>query len=118
MNRNDRNLDHYAEVLALIRAHAATHARRHIVLLDSHVPSGGLVREGQLLLDFHSFPLRIKEVPERPQEAILELAALRLGLGTPDRSKRFPPNACQPHLGVAAGPETLGLREQPEPSGA
>jgi hypothetical protein len=73
MNRNDRNLDHYAQVLALIRTHAARHARRHMVLLDSHVPSGGLVRDGELLMDFHSFPLRIKEVPDRPQEAILEL---------------------------------------------
>lgn len=73
MNRNDRNLDHYAQVLALIRTHAATKARRRLVLLDSHVPSGGLVRDGQLLMDFHSFPLRIKEVPDRPQEAVLEL---------------------------------------------
>ncbi|MBM3878776.1 MAG: hypothetical protein FJ387_03515 [Verrucomicrobia bacterium] len=73
MNHNDRNLDHYAQVLALIRSYAAQHARRHLVLLDSHVPSGGLVREGRLLMDFHSFPLRIKEVPDRPQEAILEV---------------------------------------------
>jgi hypothetical protein len=73
MNRNDRNLEHYSEVLGLIRAYAAKHARRHIVLCDSHVPSGGLVREGRLLMDFHSFPLRIKEVPERPQEAVLEV---------------------------------------------
>lgn len=41
--------------------------------LDSHVPSGGLVRDGQLLMDFHSFPLRIKEVPDKPREVILEL---------------------------------------------
>src|SRR5207237_1288519 len=37
-----------------------------------HVPSGGLLREGRLLMDFHSFPLRIKEVPDRPQEAALK----------------------------------------------
>jgi hypothetical protein len=73
MNRNDRGLEHYAQVLARLRAHAAKHARRHLVLLDAHVPGGGLVREGQLLLDFHSFPLRIKEVPERPQEAVLQV---------------------------------------------
>lgn len=73
MNRNDRNLDHYAEVLSLIRAHAAKHARRHMVLLDSHVPSGGLLRDGKLLMDFHSFPLRIMETPEKPQEAILKV---------------------------------------------
>lgn len=73
MNRNDRNLDHYAQVLALIRAYAAKHARRHMVICDSHVPSGGLLKDGMLLMDFHSFPLRIKETPEKPQEAILEL---------------------------------------------
>ncbi len=73
MNRNDRDLAHYSEVLGLIRSYATKHARRHMLLCDSHVPSGGLVREGKLLMDFHSFPLRIKEVPERPQEAILEV---------------------------------------------
>jgi hypothetical protein len=73
MNGNDRDLAHYSEVLALVRAYAAKHAHRHLVLCDSHVPSGGLVRDGRLLMDFHSFPLRIKEVPDRPQEAVLEL---------------------------------------------
>jgi hypothetical protein len=73
MNGNDRDLAHYSEVLALIHAYAARHARRHLVLCDAHVPSGGLVRDGRLLMDFHSFPLRIKEVPDRPQEAVLEL---------------------------------------------
>jgi hypothetical protein len=73
MNGNDRDLAHYGEVLALIRAHAAEHGRRHLVLCDSHVPSGGLVRDGRLLMDFNSFPLRIKEVPEKPQEAVLAL---------------------------------------------
>jgi pimeloyl-ACP methyl ester carboxylesterase len=73
MNANDRDLAHYSEVLALIRAYASKHARRHMVLCDSHVPSGGLVRDGRLLMDFHSFPLRIKEVPERQQDAVLAL---------------------------------------------
>ena len=73
MNGNDRDLAHYSRLLALIRSYAAAHARRHMVLCDSHVPSGGLVRDGRLLMDFHSFPLRIKEVPDRPQEAILEV---------------------------------------------
>ncbi|MFM1944045.1 MAG: hypothetical protein RI897_3027 [Verrucomicrobiota bacterium] len=73
MNRNDRELEHYGRVLELIRGYAARNARRRMVILDSHVPSGGLVRDGRLLMDFHSFPLRIKEVAERPQEAVLEL---------------------------------------------
>ena len=73
MNGNDRDLAHYAHVLGLIRSYAAKNARRHMLICDSHVPSGGLVRDGQLLMDFHSFPLRIKEQPDKPQEAILEL---------------------------------------------
>ncbi len=73
MNHNDRSLVCYSRVLALIRSHAVQHARRHMVLLDSHVPSGGLVRDGRLLMDFHSFPLRIMEVPDQPQEAILKV---------------------------------------------
>lgn len=73
MNNNDRDLAHYARVFALVRAYAEKHARRGMVLCNAHVPSGGLVRDGQLLLDFHAFPLRIKEVPEHPQEAILQV---------------------------------------------
>jgi hypothetical protein len=72
MAHNDPDLANWAQVLALVRSYAAKHARRHLVLCDGHVPSGGLLRKGHLLLDFHSFPLRIKEVPNRPQEAILQ----------------------------------------------
>lgn len=73
MSGNDRDFAHYAQILGLIRSYATGHARRHILLCDSHVPSGGLVREGKLLMDFHSFPLRVMEVPERPQEAVLKV---------------------------------------------
>jgi xylan 1,4-beta-xylosidase len=73
MNGNDRDLVHYAGLLDLIRKHAKQHARRRMVLLDSHVPSGGLVRDGHLLMDFHSFPLRIMETPDTPQHAILKM---------------------------------------------
>jgi hypothetical protein len=73
MNGNDRDLEHWSQLLGLVRAYAAKHARRHMVLCDAHVPSGGLVRDGKLLLDFHSFPLRIMETPDKPQEAVLKL---------------------------------------------
>lgn len=73
MNGNDPDLNHWAEVLGMARAHAAKHARRHFVLCDAHVPNGGLLRQGKLLLDFHSFPLRIKEVAEKPREGRLEV---------------------------------------------
>jgi len=73
MNGNDPNLEHWSQVLGLVRSYAAKHARRHMVLCDAHVPRAGLVREGRLLLDFHSFPLRIMEIPDRPEEAILKV---------------------------------------------
>ena len=76
MDHNDPHLDHYAHIFEHVRAYAARHARRGIVLCNAHVPSGGLVRDGQLLLDFHAFPLRIKEVPDHPQHAILQLGYL------------------------------------------
>jgi hypothetical protein len=73
MNHNDPDLAHYARVFELVRAYAAQHARRGMVLCNAHVPSGGLVRDIRLLLDCHAFPLRIKEVPDKPQEAILQV---------------------------------------------
>ena len=73
MNGNDPDLTNWSRVFSLVRAYAAVHARRHMILLDAHVPGGGLVRDGHLLLDFHAFPLRIREVSDTPQEAILQL---------------------------------------------
>lgn len=73
MNGNDPDLTHWAEILAVVRSYAKEHARRHFVLCDAHVPHGGLVREGKLLLDFHSFPLRVEEVADRPKEGRLTL---------------------------------------------
>jgi hypothetical protein len=73
MNLNDPHLDHYSEVLSLVRTYATKHARRDMVLCNAHVPSGGLVRDGKVLLDFHAFPLRVKEVDGHPQEGVLEV---------------------------------------------
>ena len=76
MNHNDPHLDHYSSVFKRVRDYARKHARRGMVICNAHVPSGGLVRDGQLLLDFHAFPLRVKEVPDHPQEAILQVGNL------------------------------------------
>jgi hypothetical protein len=73
MNRNDPDNAQWARLLDLVRKHAATHARRHMVLCNGHVPTGGLMRQGQPLLDFHAFPLRVMELPDKPHEAILKL---------------------------------------------
>ena len=73
MNGNDPQLDHWAEVLAQARGYAAKQARRHFILFDAHVPRGGFVRDGKLLFDFHTFPLRIEELPDKPKEAQLRV---------------------------------------------
>ena len=73
MNRADADNAHWERLLTLVRDCAAAHARHHMVLCNAHVPSGGLKREDRLLLDFHCFPLRVKEVPEEPQVGVLEV---------------------------------------------
>jgi len=73
MNKNDRDNAHWEHLFNLVRTYASTHARRHMVLLNGHVPTGGLQRNGNPLLDFNAFPLRVMETPDKPQEAILKL---------------------------------------------
>ena len=112
MNRNDPNLDHYFQVLSLVRTYATQHARRHLLLCDSHVPSGGLVRKGQLLFDFHSFPLRIMEVADKPQEAVLKVG---FSDGIYGRSKGgMTPSGWQcEHLPYLAEIDNWGVSRQP-----
>lgn len=75
---DNRDPDHtfWAGVLDKVRAYARERARRHWVLCDAHVPGGGIARDGRLLLDFHSFPLRIAEVPEEPGHGVLRMGHL------------------------------------------
>ncbi len=117
MNQNDPHLDHYAQVLALLRSHAAQHARRHLVLFDSHVPSGGLVRDGQLLMDFHSFPLRIMEVPETPQAALLKLGFSDGIYGRSKGGRTFSGWTCE-HLPYLVEIDNWGVSRQPGQAGA
>jgi hypothetical protein len=112
MNRNDPQLDHYAQVLTLLRSYAARHARRHLVLYDSHVPSGGLVRDGQLLMDFHSFPLRIMELPDKPQEAILQRGFSDGIYGRSKGGTTFSGWSCE-HLPYLVEIDNWGVSKQP-----
>lgn len=73
MGMEDKGLKKWAEFMGKVRAYARTHTRRHWVLLDAHTPSGGMVVDGKSLLDFNSFPLRIKPVPEKPMEGVLQV---------------------------------------------
>ncbi len=72
----DRDLKEWSRVIAKIRAYAKTHARRHLVLLDAHVPTGGMIVDGVSLLDFNSFPMRIKAIPDKPHEGELQVGHL------------------------------------------
>ena len=73
IGRDDPDKTHYKEILDMIRSYAKKHARRHYVLLDGHTPKHGFIKDGVSLLDFNSFPLRIKEVPDTPTEGYLEV---------------------------------------------
>jgi hypothetical protein len=73
MNKNDHGNTNWFHLISVVRDYAAKHARRHLVLCNGHVPSGGLMHAGNPILDFHAFPLRIMETPDKPQEAILKL---------------------------------------------
>lgn len=70
---NDPDRTAWANILTRIRNYAKEHARRSWVIIDAHVPYGGMVKDGVSLLDFNSFPLRIKEIPEKPFQGILEV---------------------------------------------
>jgi len=76
MDDRDPEHRHWREMLRRVRAYAARRARRRLLLCDAHVPSGGIVHEGRLMFDFHSFPLRIEEVVEKPEEGVLKVGYL------------------------------------------
>ena len=117
MNGNDPDLAHWDQVLSLVRGYASKHARRRMALCNAHVPSGGLVRDGKLLFDFHAFPLRIMEVPGRPQEAILKVG---FSDGIYERSKgglTYSGWSCQ-HLPYLVELDNWGASKQPGQPGA
>ena len=76
MGMNDPRFRHWTGFMEKMREYAGLHAPRGWVLFDAHTPSGGMVTDGQSLLDFNSFPLRIKEIPGKPMEGKLEMAYL------------------------------------------
>ncbi len=72
MDDRDPDRAYWNDMMTRVRRYASKNARRHMVLCDAHVPSGGIVLpDGKLLFDFHSFPLRIEEIGDKPQQGIL-----------------------------------------------
>ena len=72
MGMNDPQLKQWETFLNSIREYAKKAAPRGWILLDAHVPFAGMIVDGKSLLDFNTFPMRIKEVPEKHFEAVLE----------------------------------------------
>jgi hypothetical protein len=74
MTENDTDYSALQSLLTRIRNYAATNARRHWVFINAH--THGIAVGGNLLFDFHMFPLRPKEVVGSPYDAILEVGHL------------------------------------------
>jgi len=72
MDDRDMSHIHWRDMMARIRSYAKSNARRNLILCDAHVPSGGIVHNGKLMFDLHSFPSRPKSLKGQPHKAILE----------------------------------------------
>ena len=97
MNRNDHGNTNWFRLISCVRDYAAKHARRHMVLCNGHVPSGGLMYADNPILDFNAFPLRIKETPEKPKEATLQAGFTDAIYGRSKGGKTFSGWTCE-HL--------------------
>lgn len=76
MGMNDPGLRVWNSFIHKVREYARHHTPRKWVLLDAHTPQGGMVVDGKSMLDFNSFPLRIKEIPSKPMDGVLEVGYL------------------------------------------
>jgi len=117
MNRNDPDMVHWSQVFTMSREYAAQHAPRHMLLCNAHVPSGGLVRNGHLLLDFHAFPLRVMEVSDKPQEGALKVGYKDSIYGRSKGGLTASGWSCE-HLPYLVELDNYGVSRQPGKPGA
>src|SRR5437016_9340794 len=117
MNRNDKDNAHWEELLAMVRQYTAKHTRRHMVLCNGHTATGGLQRNGNPLLDFNAFPLRIMETTNAPMEAILKVGYSDGLYGRSKGGKTFSGWTCE-HLPYLVELDNFGAsRHQGQPGG-
>ena len=57
------------ELIGKVREYASEQARRKFVLNDGHAGTTGVVVDGQILLDFNSFPMRFRDKAGEPQKS-------------------------------------------------
>ena len=117
IGRDDPDKDHYKEILDMIRRYAGKNARRHYVLMDGHTPKGGFVKDGVSLLDFNSFPLRIKEVVDKPMEGMLEVGHSD-GIFQKSQGAISPSGWKADHLPYLVEFDNFGMRRNPPPGEA
>jgi len=65
----DDGFFYWKQLVGMIRAFAVKHARRHYVLCDAH--THGIVLDGEMLFDYNAWPLRLKEIIDKPYECEL-----------------------------------------------
>jgi hypothetical protein len=117
MDRNDPDLTHWSQVFTMSREYAAQHAPRHMLLCNAHTPSGGLVHNGHLLLDFHAFPLRVMEVPDKPQDGALKVGYKDSIFGRSKGGITVSGWSCE-HLPYLVELDNYGVSRQPGKPGA
>jgi len=117
MNHNDPDLVHWSQVFTISRQYATRYAPRHVLMCNAHVPSGGLVRNGHLLLDFHAFPLRVMEVPDRPQDGVLKVGYKDSIYGRSKGGLTVSGWSCE-HLPYLVELDNYGVSKQPGKPGA
>ncbi len=69
MDNADPSHRHWIDLLTRVRNYAKENARRHYVVCDAH--THGISEQEQLLFDFHSYPMRLREVPGKPMQVRL-----------------------------------------------
>jgi hypothetical protein len=77
MTLNDASRRHSWDLLSRVRARAQRAARRGFVLINAHVFEEGWSFNGSLLLDFHAFPSRPRDIVSRPPEAQLRVSCVK-----------------------------------------
>lgn len=69
MDDADPSHRHWIDMLTRVRNYAKQHARRRFILCDAH--TNGISENNQLLFDFHSYPMRLRDVPGKPMQVKL-----------------------------------------------
>ena len=77
MTLNDPSRVHAWDLMTRVRARAAVVARRGFVLINAHVFEAGWSFNNTLLLDFHAFPSRPRDILARAPEAELRVSCLK-----------------------------------------